>query len=97
MKCILLPMMALTAGVLSVSANANAKKAPNQPKGDVTFEYRFAEDLQQTPDSIARQEQWFRDAKFGAFIHFGVYSTLEGEYEGRGRETQPALETEVAI
>jgi alpha-L-fucosidase len=77
-------MIALTAGALTVSANANTKKAPNQPKGDVTFEYRFADDLQQTPDSIARQEQWFRDAKFGAFIHFGVYSTLEGEYEGRG-------------
>ncbi|CAA6677960.1 MULTISPECIES: alpha-L-fucosidase [unclassified Lentimonas] len=84
MKRILLPMIALTAGALSVSANANTKKAPNQPKGDVTFEYRFADDLKQTPDSIARQEQWFRDAKFGAFIHFGVYSTLEGEYEGRG-------------
>jgi alpha-L-fucosidase len=25
---------------------------------------------------------WFRDAKFGAIIHFGVYSTLGGSYEG---------------
>lgn len=77
-------MFALALGSQLVTANAPAKKAPNQPKGDVSFEYRFADDLQQTPDSIARQELWFRDAKFGAFIHFGVYSQLEGEYEGRG-------------
>ena len=50
------------------------------------FEYRFDDELKQTDDSIARQEKWFRDAKFGAFIHFGVYSTLEGEYQGRGSE-----------
>lgn len=26
---------------------------------------------------------WFRDAKFGAIIHFGVYSELGGYYEGK--------------
>ena len=26
------------------------------------------------------------DAKFGAFIHFGVYSSLEGEYQERGSQ-----------
>jgi len=49
-----------------------------------SFEYRFPEELKQTPDSEARLEKWFKDAKFGAFIHFGVYSTLEGQYKGRG-------------
>ena len=28
--------------------------------------------------------QWFRDAKFGAFIHFGAYSELGGYYQGKG-------------
>ena len=28
--------------------------------------------------------QWFRDAKFGAFIHFGLYSQLGGYYQGKG-------------
>ncbi|MGC3957839.1 MAG: alpha-L-fucosidase [Verrucomicrobiota bacterium] len=28
--------------------------------------------------------KWFRDAKFGAFIHFGVYSQLGGYYRGKG-------------
>lgn len=27
--------------------------------------------------------QWFRDAKFGAFIHFGVYSELGGYWQGQ--------------
>ena len=48
------------------------------------FEHRFSDDLKQTADSEARLDKWFRDAKFGAFIHFGVYSSLEGEYKGRG-------------
>lgn len=26
--------------------------------------------------------QWFKDAKFGMFVHFGLYSMLEGEYKG---------------
>jgi alpha-L-fucosidase len=70
-------------GALASQAQ-EAAKSPNQPTGDVSFEYRFDDSLKQTPDSLARQELWFRDAKFGAFIHFGVYSTLEGEYAGRG-------------
>jgi len=28
--------------------------------------------------------QWFRDAKFGAFIHFGIYSELGGYWHGQG-------------
>lgn len=30
------------------------------------------------PDSL----QWFKDAKFGMFIHWGLYSLLEGSYNG---------------
>jgi alpha-L-fucosidase len=28
--------------------------------------------------------KWFRDAKFGAFIHFGMYSQLGGYWHGKG-------------
>ncbi len=51
-----------------------------------SFEYRFPEGLQQTADSEARLEQWFRDAKFGAFIHFGIPSKLAGIYQGKVSE-----------
>lgn len=29
------------------------------------------------------KQQWFKDAKFGLFIHFGLYSQLAGEYKGQ--------------
>ena len=32
------------------------------------------------------KQQWFKDAKFGLFIHWGLYSLLAGEYEGRRTE-----------
>ena len=59
--------------------------AANAPSID-TYKTRFDASLKQTPDSEARLEKWFKDAKFGAFIHFGVYSSLEGEYQGRGSQ-----------
>ena len=51
-----------------------------------SFEYRFPEGLKQTADSEARLDQWFRDAKFGAFIHFGIPSKLAGMYKGKVSE-----------
>jgi len=30
-----------------------------------------------------QKAQWFKDAKFGMFIHWGLYSMLEGSYNGR--------------
>lgn len=75
----------LAVSLSSISAGAEEKKATRPPNPEHAFEYRFAdEDLKQTPDSEARLEKWFMDAKFGAFIHFGAYSQLEGQYEGRG-------------
>ena len=28
------------------------------------------------------RQQWFDDAKYGLFIHWGLYSILAGEYKG---------------
>ena len=78
--------MAVATIGLSTAQAQEKTRTEKTPKRDIRFEYRFSDDLQQTADSLARQESWFRDAKFGAFIHFGVYSTLEGEYEGRGSD-----------
>ena len=84
MKSTLISLIVLMAGSLPLQAAVKNEASPNQPKKNVSFEYRFDDSLEQTADSKARQELWFRDAKFGAFIHFGAYSQLEGEYEGRG-------------
>ncbi len=29
------------------------------------------------------KQKWFKEAKYGLFIHFGLYSILEGEYKGK--------------
>ncbi len=31
----------------------------------------------------AEKAEWFREAKFGMFLHWGLYSMLEGSYKGR--------------
>jgi len=57
--------------------------AAGEKKFEHTFEYRFPEGLKPMAESEARLDQWFRDAKFGAFIHFGLYSQLAGMYKGK--------------
>lgn len=36
----------------------------------------------ETPEERDARMKWWRDAKFGQFIHFGAYSYLGGEYQG---------------
>ena len=47
---------------------------------------RFPNPVDVTATTQARLDQWFTDAKFGAFIHFGAYSPLAGSYQGRGED-----------
>src|SRR3972149_4745046 len=43
------------------------------------------------PPEETPQQQWFRDAKFGMFIHWGVYSVLaDGEWVMNNRGTPVA-------
>ena len=40
----------------------------------------------QASESAAERDQrmaWFRDARFGLFIHWGVYSVPAGEWDGK--------------
>ena len=45
--------------------------------------FRAADALpfQETPQEHDARMQWFRDAKFGMFIHWGLYSQLAGEWK----------------
>jgi len=77
----------LTLAVLSPTfghADQAAKPQTDPAKIDKrSFDYRFPKGLKQTADSEARLEAWFRDARFGAFIHFGIPSELAGMYKGK--------------
>ena len=37
----------------------------------------------ETPEHWKQRMQWWHDAHFGMFIHFGLYSGLEGQYNGK--------------
>ncbi len=37
----------------------------------------------ETPEIKAERMKWYTDARFGMFIHWGVYSQLDGEYKGK--------------
>ncbi len=38
--------------------------------------------LEESESDMAQRMKWFTDAKYGMFIHFGLYSQLGGIYEG---------------
>ena len=38
---------------------------------------------QETPAEHDARLKWFREARFGMFIHWGVYSSLGGSWQGR--------------
>ncbi|HEV2208793.1 MAG TPA: alpha-L-fucosidase [Verrucomicrobiae bacterium] len=51
--------------------------------------------LAQAPESQAAHDQrmaWFRDARFGLFIHWGVYSVPAGEWNGKTNYAEWFLE-----
>ena len=66
---------------LAVAESAPSPDNPEQAHAD-SFKKRFAADLRHPPESEARLNKWFRDAKYGVFIHFGAYSQLAGQYKG---------------
>jgi alpha-L-fucosidase len=85
MKPLILPLIATAALSLPLFANENPEKPANPSKQKVTSEDRSG-GAKQSRETLARLGAWFTDAKFGVFIHFGVYSALEGEYKGRGAD-----------
>src|ERR671931_487886 len=58
-------------GVLSSTVGSAQTGAPPAASGQA-----------ETPEH-ARRIQWFRQAKFGLFIHWGLYAIPAGEWQGR--------------
>ena len=71
--------LALLASIHGHAAEKEKKAAkPAAPKRKADFSK-----FHHPPESEARLNKWFRDAKFGAFIHFGAYSPLAGKYKDK--------------
>lgn len=75
--------LAITGGLARTSEAAEATSVPSYLKN---YADRFATD----PRGAARQ--WFREAKFGLFLHYGLYSLLRGHEWVQLRERIPVAE-----
>ncbi len=71
MKFAAIPAALLAAAILlsSVPRQARAETTPAAPV--------------ETPQQKAERMKWFREAKFGMFIHWGVYSVLPKTQYGK--------------
>ena len=68
------------AGALAVALLALAVSPPAGTVAAEPFATAVAADDQPTPANLEAR-RWFQDAKFGLFVHWGVYSTLmDGEW-----------------
>jgi len=67
----LLHITALLAFLCATSLHAGVKRNKD-------FDKIMPSTLKHPPETEARLDKWFRDSKFGAFIHFGAYSPLAG-------------------
>jgi alpha-L-fucosidase len=61
-------------GVMVPAASVRAKEKPNAPKLDW---------IKETKEEHDQRMAWWREAKFGMFIHWGVYSVPAGTWNGR--------------
>lgn len=79
--------------VLFVTSNAQNKKKANSDSNNYGANTNNTEKpassayennlIPETDAEFLQRTQWFTDAKFGMFIHFGLYSQLEGVYKGK--------------
>ncbi len=81
----LLPTFALAVASL-VFAQEPASSVPLLQDGSPTVSAMIAEGIyaeQPVQDEREARMQWWREAKFGMFIHYGLYSGLAGEFMGQ--------------
>lgn len=61
--------------VINVSAQEN--------KEDLSRWMRESNTAKETPEQYDQRMKWFKEARFGLFIHWGAYSQLGGEWNGQ--------------
>jgi alpha-L-fucosidase len=77
----MLATASLAASIAALAALASCAGAPKQA-GELE-RYGGVNLVGETPAEHDARMQWFRDAKFGMFIHWGAYSSAAGEWNGR--------------
>ena len=44
----------------------------------------------ETKEQQEKRMEWWHEAKFGMFIHWGIYSVVGGQYKGKELPTAPS-------
>ncbi|MBI1304468.1 MAG: hypothetical protein GC172_11885 [Phycisphaera sp.] len=81
-----MPHRVLSIAALLASASLVAACASTGPAGaraDEIVRYGGVNLVNETPAEFDARMEWFRDAKFGMFVHWGLYSVAAGEWNGR--------------
>ncbi len=80
MKASMLLFFSLGIGIPSAGAQtAGAAKTPDHPGGE-------------TPAQRDARMKWWREARFGMFVHWGLYSGLAGTWDGKPVGTKGGME-----
>ena len=70
----------LVAGLFLLAISANARSQTTAPSSSTTKPELKRDE---TPERHEARMQWWRAARFGMFIHWGVYSVPAGTYNGK--------------
>lgn len=82
----LIPMFSLLSCFIGISASGDQKNlgdSPTEKPPQLTQADGDHAALKETPQERATRMKWWKDAKFGMFIHWGLYSGLAGEWKGQ--------------
>ncbi|MEG0889238.1 MAG: alpha-L-fucosidase [Bacteroides sp.] len=69
--------------VASIFAMCVTNVYAQENKEDLSHWVHDHSTAKETKDEYEQRMKWFKDAKFGLFIHWGAYSTLGGEWDGK--------------
>ncbi|MEG1071384.1 MAG: alpha-L-fucosidase [Akkermansia sp.] len=78
LSCMVPVMAFLSNGIEEASVVQRATKAVKAPESIILKDYTNI-----TKADKDQRMKWWRDAKFGIFIHFGPYAVMGGEYKGK--------------
>jgi alpha-L-fucosidase len=70
-----LALVALVLASFTLATNSLATPVTGTPNQDTP--------AQETPAQKDQRMKWWKDARFGLFLHWGLYATLEGERDGK--------------
>jgi alpha-L-fucosidase len=81
-----MPFRVVSLAAMLASASlvaACASTQPAAPHSDKVVRYGGVNLVNETPTEFDARMEWFREAKFGMFIHWGLYSVAAGEWNGK--------------